>query len=138
MRNKNKPWFKYYSRRAFELKQEARIGGLVIALALTGMRLSINRGGLMKSMPSLGVSDVLMNSQCPHKGWPILKPAVFGSSSSLPPLDGGLAVWCVCRLDRRIDCRPIVIASSLGIQCICHPLAIRLHVLLPLPSGLCR
>ena len=29
--------------------------------------------------------DVLMNVQSPHKWWSILKSAVFGSSSSLPP-----------------------------------------------------
>ena len=37
--------------------------------------------------------DVLMNSQSPHKWWSTLKSAVFGSSSSLPPLvsqGGGL------------------------------------------------
>ena len=34
---------------------------------------------------------VLMNVQSPHKWWPTLKCAVFGSSSSLPPLvsEGG-------------------------------------------------
>ena len=30
--------------------------------------------------------DVLMNVQSPHKCWSTLKSAVFGSSSSLPPL----------------------------------------------------
>ena len=30
--------------------------------------------------------DVLMNVQSPHKWWSTLKSAVFGSSSSLPPL----------------------------------------------------
>ena len=35
--------------------------------------------------------DVLMNVQSPHKWWSTLKSAVFGSSSSLPPLisEGG-------------------------------------------------
>ena len=31
---------------------------------------------------------VLMNVQSPHKWWSTLKSAVFGSSSSLPPLVG--------------------------------------------------
>ena len=31
--------------------------------------------------------DVLMNIQSPHKCWSTLKSAVFGSSSSLPPLE---------------------------------------------------
>ena len=30
-----------------------------------------------------------MNAQYPHKWWSILKSAVFGLSSSLPPLVGG-------------------------------------------------
>ena len=35
--------------------------------------------------------DVLMNAQCPHKWWSILKSAVFGPSldSSLPHFIGG-------------------------------------------------
>ena len=33
--------------------------------------------------------DVLMNVQSPHKWWSTLKSAVFGLSSSLPPLIGG-------------------------------------------------
>ena len=33
--------------------------------------------------------DVLMNAQSPHKWWSTLKSAVFGLSSSLPPLVGG-------------------------------------------------
>ena len=31
---------------------------------------------------------VLMNAQSPHKWWSTLKSAVFGSSSSLPPVVG--------------------------------------------------
>ena len=33
--------------------------------------------------------DVLMNAQSLHKWWSTLKSAVFGLSSSLPPLGGG-------------------------------------------------
>ena len=33
--------------------------------------------------------DVLMNAQSPDKWWSTLKSAVFGLSSSLPPLVGG-------------------------------------------------
>ena len=32
--------------------------------------------------------DVLMNAQSPYKWWSSLKSAVFGLSSSLPPLVG--------------------------------------------------
>ena len=35
---------------------------------------------------SVRTRDVLMNVQSPHKWWFTLKSAVFGSSSSLPPL----------------------------------------------------
>ena len=46
--------------------------------------------------------DVLMNVQYPQKWWSTLKSAVFGSSSSLPPLvseGGGL----VCELVGKAD-----------------------------------
>ena len=46
--------------------------------------------------------DVLMNVQSPHKWWSTLKSAVFGSSSSLPPLvseGGGL----VCESGGKAD-----------------------------------
>ena len=35
------------------------------------------------------IGVVLMNAQSPHKWWSTLKSAVFGLSSSLPPLVGG-------------------------------------------------
>ena len=56
-------------------------GGLVIALELTGMSLSITRGGPMLYMPRLSARsrDVLMNAKYPHKWWSTLKSAVFGS-----------------------------------------------------------
>ena len=46
--------------------------------------------------------DVLMNVQSPHKWWSTLNSAVFGSSSSLPPLvsDGG---GMVCELVDKAD-----------------------------------
>ena len=46
--------------------------------------------------------DVLMNIQFPHKWWSTLKSAVFGSSSSLPPLvseGGGLVCESVGNAD---------------------------------------
>ena len=66
-------------------------------------------------------SDVLMNVQSPHEWWSTLKSAVFGSSSSLPPLvtEGGILV-CVCRLVRLICCLIILTASSPGRLLICH------------------
>ena len=46
--------------------------------------------------------DVLMNVQSRHKWWSTLKSAVFGSSSSLPPLvseGGGLVCESVGKAD---------------------------------------
>ena len=45
----------------------------------------------VKRQFSDGNWDVLMNVQSPHKWWSIIKSAVFGSNSSLPPLvsEGG-------------------------------------------------
>ena len=59
VRNKDKPWFNDDYRRAFDILSRGPIsGGLVIALELTGMSLSITRGGPMLYMPRLCVSLV--------------------------------------------------------------------------------
>ena len=50
--------------------------------------------------------DVLMNAQPPHKRWSTLMSAVFGLSSSLPPLvggGGGLACESVSKADLLSD-----------------------------------
>ena len=50
--------------------------------------------------------DVLMNVQSLHKWWSTLKSAVFGSSSSLPPLGsegGGLVCESVGKADLLSD-----------------------------------
>ena len=50
--------------------------------------------------------DVLMNAQSPHKWLPTLKSAVFGLSSSLPPLvgeGGGLMCESVGKADLLSD-----------------------------------
>ena len=50
--------------------------------------------------------DALMNGQSPHKWWSTLKSAVFGSSSSLPPLvseGGGLVCESVGKADLLSD-----------------------------------
>ena len=47
VRNKDKPWFNADCRRAFDLKQEAHRRWSRDRLELTGMSLSIARGGLM-------------------------------------------------------------------------------------------
>ena len=49
---------------------------------------------------------VLMNVQSPHKWWSTLKSAVFGSSSSFPPLvdeGGGLVCESVVKADPLSD-----------------------------------
>ena len=61
---------------------------------------------------------VLMNVQSPHKWWSTLKSAVFGTSSSLPPL--------VALLVRLICCQIILRTSSPGRLLICRSLVIRL------------
>ena len=58
VRNKDKPWFNDDCRLAFDIKQGPISGGLVIALELTGMSLSITRGGQMLHMPRQCVSLV--------------------------------------------------------------------------------
>ena len=42
--------------------------------------------------------DVLMNAQSPHKWWSTFQSAVFGLSSSLPPLCGYWG-FCVVYID---------------------------------------
>ena len=66
----------------------------MIALGLTGMSVHCQvRANETYSEARHGFSarnrDVLMNAQSPHKWWSTLKSAVFGFSSSLPPLVGG-------------------------------------------------
>ena len=50
--------------------------------------------------------SILLNAQSPHKWWSTLKSAVFGLSSSLPPLvggGGGLVCESVGKADLRSD-----------------------------------
>ena len=58
VRNEDKPWLNDACRLAFDIKKEPISGGLVIALELTGMSLSIARGEPMLYMPRLCVSLV--------------------------------------------------------------------------------
>ena len=44
-----------------------------------------------------------MNAQFPHKQWSILKSAVFGLSSSLPPIVSGVVDWSVGKADLLSD-----------------------------------
>ena len=108
MRNKDKPWFDDLCRYAFSLKQEAH-------LRWTRDRSWVNweefvrcqvRANETYSQAKRQFSDrnrdVLMNVQSPHKWWSTLKSAVFGSSTSLPPLvseGGGLLCGSVGKAD---------------------------------------
>ena len=58
VRNKDKPWFNVDCRHAFDTKQGPISGGLVIALEITWMSMSITRGGPMLYMPRLCVTLV--------------------------------------------------------------------------------
>ena len=92
VRKKDKPCFDDQCRHAFVLKQEAHFGGPVIALGLIGdefvhyqVRANETYSEARRQFSDRN-RDVLMNVQSPHKWWATLKSAVFGSSSSLPPL----------------------------------------------------
>ena len=77
---------------------------------------------------------VLMNVQSPHKWWSTVKSAVFGTSSSLPPLvneGSGLVCESVGKADLlsdHFDSKKFREAVDLLLNC--HP-----SPLLPLPSG---
>ena len=112
VRNKDKPWLDDQCRRAFDLKQEAH-------LRWTRDRSRVNREEFVrcqvranetyseaKHQFSVRNIDVLMDVQSPHKWWSTLKSAVFGSSSSLPPLvclGGGLVCESVGNADLLSD-----------------------------------
>ena len=66
-----------------------------------------------------------MNAQSPHKWWSTLKSAVFGLSSSLPPLvggGGGLVCESVCKADRLSDhFNGKQSRESVDLPLTCHP-----------------
>ena len=97
MRKKDRPWFDDQCRHDFSFKQEAH-------LPWTRDRSRVNWEEFVrfqvranetyseaKRQYSDRKRDVLINVQSPHKWWSTLKPAVYGSSLSLPPLvsEGG-------------------------------------------------
>ena len=92
--NKDKPWFDDQYRHAFGLKHEAH-------LRWTRDRSRVNWEEFVhcqvranetyseaKRLFSARKRDVLMNAQSPNKWWSTHNSAVFGLSSSLPPLVG--------------------------------------------------
>ena len=66
-----------------------------------------------------------MNVQSPHKRWSTLKSAVFGSSSSLPPLvteGDGLVCKSVGKADLLSDhCDSKQSRETVDLPLICHP-----------------
>ena len=112
MRNKDKPWFDVQCRHAFGLKQEAHLRwtrdrSRVNWEEFVRWQVRANETYLeAKRQFSVRKRDVLMNVQSPHKWWSALKSAVFGSSSSLPPLiseGGGLVCESVGNADLLSD-----------------------------------
>ena len=140
VRNKDKPWFDDQCRHAFGLKQEAH-------LRWTRDRSRVNWEEFVhcqvrdnetyseaKRQFSARNKDVLINAESPHKWWSTHKSAVFGLSSSLPPLVGGGG-----GLVRESVGKAHLLSDHFdGKQSLCHSLAIRLRVLPPLPSGRVR
>ena len=96
VRNKDKPWFDDLCRRAFDLKQEAHLRWTRDWEEFVHCQVRANETfSEAKHQFSVRNIDVLMNVQSPHQWLSTLKSAVFGSSSSLPPLVGpGGGVVC--------------------------------------------
>ena len=95
--NKDKPWFDDQCRHAFRLKHEAHLRWTRDSSRINWeefVRCQVRANETYseaKRQFSDRNRDVLMKVQSPRKWWSTLKSAVFGSSSSLPPLvsDGG-------------------------------------------------
>ena len=111
--NKDKPWFDNQCRHAFGLKQEAHLRwtrdrSRVNWEQFVHCQVRFNETySVAKRQFSDRNTDVLMNVQSLISGGPLLiKPAVFGSSSSLPPLvsdGGGLVCESVGKADLLSD-----------------------------------
>ena len=145
VRNKDKPWLDDQCRHAFGLKQEAH-------LWWTRDRSRVNWEEFVhcqvranetyseaKRQLSARNRDVHMKAQSPHKWWSTL-PAVFGLSSSLPPLVGG-GGGLVCELVGKADLLSDHFdgkqsRESVDLPLTCHDRS--LQVLPPLPSGRVR
>ena len=140
MRNKDKPSFDDQCRHGFGLKQEAH-------LRWTGDRFRIKWEEFIRCQVRANETyseakrqfcdrnrDILMNVQPPHKWWST-KSAVFGSSSSLPPLvseGGGLVCESVGKTNLMLD---HLTASSLGKLLVCRSLVNHLLVSCPPFTG---
>ena len=108
----HKPWFNDLCRRAFDLKQEAHLRWTLDCSRVNWeefVRCQVRANEVYleaKYQFSVRNIDVFTNVQSPHKWWSTLKSAVFGSSSSLPPLvgpGGGLVCELVGKADMLSD-----------------------------------
>ena len=107
MRNKDKPCFDDQCRDAFGLKQEAHLRwtrdrSRVNWEEFVRYQVRANETYLEAKRQFSDRNRDLMNVQSPHNWWSTLKSAVFGSSSSLPPLvsvGGGLVCESVGKAD---------------------------------------
>ena len=131
LRNKDKPWFDDQCRHAFGVNLEAH-------LRWTRDRCWVNweefvrcqvRANETYSKAKRQFSDrnkaVLMNVQSRHKCWSTLKSAVFGTSSSLPPLvseGGGLVCESVGKADLLSDHFDSKLSrEAVDLPFTCHP-----------------
>ena len=131
MHNKDKLWFDDQCRHAFGLKQEAH-------LRWTRDRSQVNWEELVRYQVRANETnaeakrqfsdrnrDVFMNVQSPHKWWFILKSAVFGSSSALPPPvseGGGLVCESIGNSDLLLDHFDSKQSrEAVDLPLICHP-----------------
>ena len=131
MRNKDKPRFHEKCRHAFGHKQEAH-------LRWTRDRSLVNYEEFIRCQVTAIETypeakhqfinrnrDVLMNVHAPHKWWFIHKSAVFGWSSSLPPLvseGGGLVCESVDKADLLSDHFDSKQSrEAVDLPLVCHP-----------------
>ena len=130
VRNKDNLWFDDQCRHAFSLKQEGH-------LRWTSDRSRVNWDDFVlcqvranetyseaKRQFSDRNRDVLMNVQSPRKWWSTLKSAVFGSSSSLPPLvseGGGLVYESIGKADISDHFDSKQSREAVDLLLTCHP-----------------
>ena len=130
MGNKEKPWFDDKFRHAFGHKQEAHLRWTSDRSWVNWeefVRCQVRDNGTYseaKRQFSDRNRDVLINVQSPHKWWSTLKSAVFGSSSSLPPLvreGGGLVCGRADLLSDHFDRKQPREAVDLPLTCHSSP-----------------
>ena len=150
MHIKDKPWFNHDWRYAFEFKWRLIVGGLrrwsreTSSVELTGMSLSAGRLRLMRSMIRRGISFCAKTwmfwwtlsdstSGGPLEVTCVWLVFIFSSSHWCE----STVDWSARRLVKQICCQISLTVSNPGIQCIYHPFAIRLPVLLwHMPHGI--